>query len=257
VSGREDAKPQAVAIRMEIGLTNGWPGLHSRHHRLRFRLWGRRWLTSITESPMPDWYYAKNGKQEGPVSAAQLKQLATAGQLTPDDLVFQEGGTQWVNASTVKGLFGGPPSGSSSAPPARGSAPARDNDRPADDRGGYGSPAPPQPGPPSERGKFIMDVLFFRRLIAPTIIMILFWVNVAFAILGGLITMLMGLIALFSGSAAGLLLILGGIVYIPVGILLARLTGEMMIVVFRMYESMRDIADALERNKKDSEAPLR
>src|SRR4051812_1167520 len=75
---------------------------------------------------MADWYYAKNGQQQGPVNSAQLKQMASAGQIGPDDLVFREGGTQWVAASTVAGLqFGGgaaPPPPSPVAP-SRGAPP--------------------------------------------------------------------------------------------------------------------------------------
>jgi hypothetical protein len=185
---------------------------------------------------MADWYYAKAGKQFGPISSAQLKQMAQSGELMPDDLVFQEGGTQWVAASTVKGLFGGGSIGTS-APPSRGTS-RNDNDRgggyPADDRDKYASGAQPsRPSePPGEQGKYWMDVLFFRRLIAPTIIMILFWINVGIVVISSLGTMLMGLVALFSGEVTGLLFILLGI----------------------LYESLMSINENLERNKKDSEA---
>jgi hypothetical protein len=56
---------------------------------------------------MPDraWYYASGGQQRGPVKTAQLKQLATAGELKPDDLVWCDGMANWSPASTVKGLF--------------------------------------------------------------------------------------------------------------------------------------------------------
>jgi hypothetical protein len=56
---------------------------------------------------MPDraWYYASGGQQRGPVKTAQLKQMATAGELKPDDLVWCDGMANWSPASTVKGLF--------------------------------------------------------------------------------------------------------------------------------------------------------
>src|SRR4051794_24897132 len=79
---------------------------------------------------MPDWYYAKDGQQYGPVPAQQLKQMAGAGQLQPDDLVFQEGGTQWVAASTVKGLFAGAPA-PAPAPSPIARAPSRGKSEPA------------------------------------------------------------------------------------------------------------------------------
>ena len=52
-----------------------------------------------------EWYYAHDGQQAGPVSALELKQLADAGKLTPDDLVWQEGVKDWIPARKVKGLF--------------------------------------------------------------------------------------------------------------------------------------------------------
>ena len=52
-----------------------------------------------------EWYYARDNKQAGPVSAVDLKQLAAAGQLRPDDLVWREGMTEWSAARNVRGLF--------------------------------------------------------------------------------------------------------------------------------------------------------
>lgn len=40
------------------------------------------------------WYYAHAGKTLGPVTAAQLRQLASTGQLSPNDLIWPEGGQQ-------------------------------------------------------------------------------------------------------------------------------------------------------------------
>jgi hypothetical protein len=62
-----------------------------------------------------DWYYTRNGQQApGPVSSAQLKQLAAAGQLKPDDLVWKQGLPNWVPANTLKNLF---PAAPAPAPP--------------------------------------------------------------------------------------------------------------------------------------------
>jgi hypothetical protein len=51
------------------------------------------------------WYYAKDDMRYGPVSAAELKQLASGGQLRLGDLVWREGMEEWVEARKVKGLF--------------------------------------------------------------------------------------------------------------------------------------------------------
>ena len=51
------------------------------------------------------WYYARNDQQYGPVSAADLKQLAEAGQLSPNDLLWREGMDAWTTAVNLRGLF--------------------------------------------------------------------------------------------------------------------------------------------------------
>jgi NAD-dependent dihydropyrimidine dehydrogenase PreA subunit len=74
----------------------------------------------------PGWYYARNGQSVGPVTSAQLRQLAESGTLTPADMILQAGTEKWVAASKVKGLFPTAlPSSEPTAPPAPcGSAPA-------------------------------------------------------------------------------------------------------------------------------------
>jgi len=53
-----------------------------------------------------DWHFTLNGQPaDSPVSMAELKKLADAGQLQPTDKVLQEGMTGWAPAHTIKGLF--------------------------------------------------------------------------------------------------------------------------------------------------------
>ncbi len=56
-----------------------------------------------------EWHYSKNGQALGPVSSAQLKELASTGQLLPSDLIWKEGLAEWKVAGSVKGLFAEPP----------------------------------------------------------------------------------------------------------------------------------------------------
>src|SRR5207249_2694422 len=61
-------------------------------------------------SPRPSlWYYTRDRKPFGPVSFEQIKELARAGQLLPDELIWQEGMAQWAPARTVEGLYPAPP----------------------------------------------------------------------------------------------------------------------------------------------------
>lgn len=52
------------------------------------------------------WYYTKDGKTKlGPVSEAELKQLARTGQLQPSEMVRREDVAKWAPASNVQRLF--------------------------------------------------------------------------------------------------------------------------------------------------------
>lgn len=55
-----------------------------------------------------EWHYAIGGERAGPVEPAELRGLAAAGRLGPDDLVWKPGLAEWVPARTVRGLFPGP-----------------------------------------------------------------------------------------------------------------------------------------------------
>src|SRR5438477_6696674 len=54
---------------------------------------------------MAEWHYSRGNEQHGPVSSAQLKQMATAGQLQPTDLIWKDGMPGWVASGKIKGLF--------------------------------------------------------------------------------------------------------------------------------------------------------
>jgi len=53
-----------------------------------------------------DWYCVIDNRQFGPITAVQLKHLATTGKLQPSHLVWKEGMQNRVPAQSVKGLFG-------------------------------------------------------------------------------------------------------------------------------------------------------
>jgi len=52
-----------------------------------------------------EWYYARGNKQMGPVSSVDLKRMAAAGEIHPEDLVWREGMAEWTLARNVRGLF--------------------------------------------------------------------------------------------------------------------------------------------------------
>lgn len=76
------------------------------------------------------WYYAKDGQRVGPVTAAQLQQLVSSGQLPATTQVWSEALGNWKPLNTVPELMAGqsapppppPPSFSPPPPPASGYA---------------------------------------------------------------------------------------------------------------------------------------
>lgn len=51
------------------------------------------------------WYYSKSDKQFGPISFSKLRNLVSANQLLPTDMIWKEGMDKWVTANTVQELF--------------------------------------------------------------------------------------------------------------------------------------------------------
>lgn len=64
-----------------------------------------------------NWHYAKDGEKHGPITSAQLKELAKSGELAPDDLVWREDMKEWRKASTIKGLLSSSPNLPTPPPP--------------------------------------------------------------------------------------------------------------------------------------------
>ena len=52
-----------------------------------------------------EWHVSIDGMQRGPLTAEQIRSLATSGQLKPTDHIWKEGMSEWASASSVKGLF--------------------------------------------------------------------------------------------------------------------------------------------------------
>jgi GYF domain 2 len=50
------------------------------------------------------WYYSKNGTQLGPVGEGELRSKLTSGEISPSDLVWKDGMTDWLPSSKVPSL---------------------------------------------------------------------------------------------------------------------------------------------------------
>ena len=93
------------------------------------------------------------------------------------------------------------------------------------------------------------DLLSFRRMVTPLIIQALFWLGVGISVVTGLIVLFGGVIrAIVEGSVGQMLLALvSGPIVVILGVLATRIYAELLILVFRINETLTDIKDLLQR----------
>ena len=94
---------------------------------------------------MTSYFYVRDGEQVGPVTTAQLKELAANGGLDPEDLVWQEGLPDWKPARKFAGLFPAPAAAAPPPPPMPPPVAGHDADF-LEDAPPPLPPAPPLPG---------------------------------------------------------------------------------------------------------------
>ncbi|MBD3182062.1 DUF4282 domain-containing protein [Candidatus Poribacteria bacterium] len=90
------------------------------------------------------------------------------------------------------------------------------------------------------------DFLSFRKMLTPIIIQIIFWVGVIFCVIGGVISIVMGAVA---NEAIN---VLYGIVLFIIGPLAVRIYCEILIVVFRINDTLTEIENKLDNLKQDT-----
>lgn len=167
------------------------------------------------------WYVNRNGKHEGPLTGAQLKQLADNKQLQPDDLVWKEGLADWIPARQIKGLF---PTSSDAVVQAASASSAQPYTVVADTAASQASESFPfqpvattRPSPTTQyyqpssedvtpnlirtgkttssfSGNWFYDFLTFRRMITPILIQIMFWIGAVAWVIYGMYLFVDGLI---------------------------------------------------------------
>jgi len=87
------------------------------------------------------------------------------------------------------------------------------------------------------------DFLKFRKMITPVIIQVLFWVGVAGAVIAALVMMAMS----FGSYGGGAAQFLGGLIMLVIGPVVVRIYCELLILFFRMNETLTDIKNGLEK----------
>ena len=93
-------------------------------------------------------------------------------------------------------------------------------------------------------GSYIRDLLSFRRMITPFVIQVAFWIGVVGMLIMGVISIGIGFIAVFQDQAGpGVIAIVSGLAYCVLGPLVIRIYAEIIILFFRMNETLTDIRD--------------
>lgn len=89
----------------------------------------------------------------------------------------------------------------------------------------------------------LKSFLSFERMITPVIIKVLFWITLLASIIGGVIVFFGGIISGISNGEIGTILggLFGGPLVIVLGILISRIYFELLILVFRINETLTDI----------------
>jgi hypothetical protein len=90
------------------------------------------------------------------------------------------------------------------------------------------------------------DFFKFKRMIAPVVVRILFWVGVVGCVIGGFALMVAG-IGGKSHSGGGLQVFIG-LLYIFLGPVFVRLYCEFIIVIFSINDTLTDIRNSLKKS---------
>ncbi|OWZ84672.1 DUF4282 domain-containing protein [Natranaerobius trueperi] len=92
-----------------------------------------------------------------------------------------------------------------------------------------------------ELNDYLREFVSFNKMITPTIIKIIFWIGVAVSIFIGLSSIVSGMAAQFGGGFQ----VFFGLIILVVGPLTSRVYCELLIVIFKMHESLNNIDNKL------------
>ena len=87
------------------------------------------------------------------------------------------------------------------------------------------------------------DLLTFKKMITPTIIQIIFWIGIVVCVIGGIVGIVVGAVR---NTATG---VLYGLVALIVGPLAVRIYCELLILVFRINDTLTEISNKMDRQQ--------
>ena len=96
------------------------------------------------------------------------------------------------------------------------------------------------------------DFLAFRKLITPQIIQGLFWIGTGIAVLAGLIMIVDGVTARYSGGGRE---VLTGIIILLLGPVAVRINCELIVMLFRIGETLVEIKNGSAQKSSREDRP--
>ena len=84
----------------------------------------------------------------------------------------------------------------------------------------------------------LRDLFQWERFITPSIIKVFYWLAVGFSVLFGLYNLFVGLYMLTVNPFSGLVIIVGSLIGALMGILVARIASEFVLITFRINEHL-------------------
>jgi hypothetical protein len=82
------------------------------------------------------------------------------------------------------------------------------------------------------------DLFQWERFVTPSIIKLFFWLSVAIIILFGLSGIASALQMMTTSAGVGFFMLLGSLLGVTIGVLLARIVSEFVLIVFRINEHL-------------------
>jgi hypothetical protein len=87
----------------------------------------------------------------------------------------------------------------------------------------------------------IRELFQWERFVAPSMIKIFYWLVLAVVVLTGLRGVVYGLLEMAASLVGGLLAIIGALLMTLIGIVLARIAAEFVLIVFRIDDHLGEI----------------
>jgi len=187
-----------------------------------------------------NWHVALQGKDQGPLPLATVQTMIKEGKVSKDALVWTSTMANWTCwrevpafafLATVEKPAEKPPEAISHNP-MQGNQPQ--------------SPAPSNPSlknPLDMVPTNVRDYLSFKRMITPKLVNVFFWVGTIISVVIGLGLFIVSLVSIHSQG------ILIGFLTMLLGPLVIRIYCELMVVFFRINETLTDILHTLEQKK--------